>query len=55
MDYTITKVTLNNVPDIVEITMVSLADAFQKPFYLKLGAKYNEHEWLVWDNFQELF
>ena len=23
-------------------------------FYIKLGARYNEHGWLVWDNFLEL-
>jgi len=66
MDYTITEATLNDVSDIVEITMVSFADAFKKwvakeicvgpvdgseGFYIKLGARYDEHEWLVWDNF----
>ncbi|MCY4403550.1 MAG: hypothetical protein OXD54_13330 [Candidatus Poribacteria bacterium] len=30
MDYTITEATLNDVSDIVEITMVSFADAFKK-------------------------
>lgn len=34
MNYTITEATLDDVPDIVEITMVSFADAFNEPFYL---------------------
>ena len=54
MDYTITKATPNNVPDIVEITMVSFADALQKLCHLKLGAGYSEHKWLAWDNYHKL-
>lgn len=61
MDYAITEATLNDVSAIVEVTLQSFQDAFNKPFYLtredavhRLGAQPNEHGWLVWDNFLDL-
>ena len=34
MDYTITEATISDVPDIVDVTLLSFEDAFKKPFYL---------------------
>ena len=62
MDYTIAEATLNDVPTIVEVTMQSFQDAFQKPFYLSredaihrwTAYMRKKHGWLVWDNFLNL-
>lgn len=65
MDYTITDATLNDVTDIVDVTLQNalrnrMQDRCVGPidgsegFYIKLGAKQYEHGWLVWDNILDL-